>query len=230
MDAGANPVQVDLTAEKGNLSLAGTAGLVFSEGDGSADSKMTFTGSISDINSALNGMSFMPDPNYSGAAHVKIVTDDLGQTGSGSGKSDSDIVNIIVNAVNDAPVNSVPSLQTVGVGDILVFSSANGNRISISDVDAGSDEVQVTLTSANGTLTLSRFNGLTFIDGDGKTDSTMTFRGKVNAVNAALNGLKFDPILSGAADITIITNDLGASGLGGPLTDQDSVEIIVTNP
>ncbi|MFZ5866870.1 MAG: hypothetical protein ACOYXY_13385 [Thermodesulfobacteriota bacterium] len=229
VDAGTNPVEVHLTARKGTLTLAGTAGLTFDKGNGTADSEMTFTGNITDINAALNGMSFMPDLNYRGAARVKIVTNDQGEIGSGCVKSDHDMVEITVNAINDTPLNSVPSSQTVYVDDVLIFKTASGNRISIFDVDAGRSEVQVTLTATNGALTLSRFHGLTFIDGDGRADSTMTFSGKVKLVNAALNGLKFDPILSGSAGITIITNDLGASGLGGPLADEDTVNITVLN-
>jgi hypothetical protein len=39
---------------------------------------------------------------------VQIVTSDQGNTGRGGTLSDTDTVNITVNAVNDAPVNSVP--------------------------------------------------------------------------------------------------------------------------
>ena len=51
--------------------------------------------------------------------------------------TDSDSVSISVNAVNDAPVNTVPGAQGTNVNVPLVFSSGNGNPISVSDVDAG---------------------------------------------------------------------------------------------
>ena len=47
-----------------------------------------------------------------------------------------------------------------------VFSTGNGNLISISD-DAASGPVQVQLVSTNGTTTLSALTGLTFSVGDG---------------------------------------------------------------
>ena len=103
-DAGANTVQVALTGTNGVITLAGTAGLVFSVGDGTADGAMTFTGTVSAINAALDGLSFAPTANFSGAASLSITTNDLGNTGTGGAKSDTDAVAITVTAVNDAPV------------------------------------------------------------------------------------------------------------------------------
>ena len=37
-----------------------------------------------------------------------------------------------------------------------MFSAANGNAISIVDVDAGSAQIQVTLAAANGVLSLAQ--------------------------------------------------------------------------
>jgi len=57
-------------------------------------------------------------------------------------------------AVNAAPVNTVPGAQTIDEDTQLIFSTANGNLLSISDIDAGANTVQVTLAVTNGTLTL----------------------------------------------------------------------------
>src|SRR6185295_15759488 len=120
--------------------------------------------------------------NYNGPASVQIQTEDQGNTGTGGNLSDTDTVNITVNAVNDAPVNSVPGAQSTNEDTALVFSSGAGNLISISD-DAGSSPVQVTLTATNGTITLSGTGGLSFTEGDGTTDVTMTFTGAVANIN-----------------------------------------------
>ena len=50
------------------------------------------------------GSASLPRPNYNGAASLQITTNDQGNSGSGGALSDSDTVNITVNAVNDAPV------------------------------------------------------------------------------------------------------------------------------
>jgi hypothetical protein len=56
--------------------------------------------------------------------------------------SDTDTVNITVNAVDDAPVNTVPVAQTTAEDTPLVLSSLGGNVISISDLDAGGGAVR----------------------------------------------------------------------------------------
>ena len=88
-DAGANPLEVTLAAIQGTLTLAGTAGLTFTAGDGTADATMTFTGTQAAINAALDGMSFLPPLDYSGPASVTITTGDLGSTGAGGPQSDT---------------------------------------------------------------------------------------------------------------------------------------------
>src|SRR4029079_16993252 len=56
---------------------------------------------------------FTPDANFNGAASLAITTNDLGNTGSGGAKSDTDSITITVNAVNDAPSFTKGANQTV---------------------------------------------------------------------------------------------------------------------
>ena len=229
VDAGTSPVQVTLTAANGVLTLAGTTGLSFVSGDGTADASMSFSGTLTDINAALDGLGFAPDLNYNGAASVQITTDDLGNTGSGGPLSASDSVAVAVNAVNDAPANTVSGAQSTNEDTPLVFSTANGNAISVSDVDAGTSPVQVTLTATHGVLTLAGTTGLSFVSGDGTADASMSFTGELTDINAALDGLGFAPDLNynGAASVQITTDDLGNTGSGGPLSASDSVAVTV---
>ena len=130
-DAVENSVKVKLEATNGTLSLNGITGLNFTNSDGTDDVNIEIDGTISDINNALNGMIYKPNENYNGAASVKITTDDLGNSPSGA-KNDIDVVNFNVQAVNDAPENTVPNqTQTVKEdSDIgLVFNTANNNLI-----------------------------------------------------------------------------------------------------
>lgn len=131
-------------------------------------------------------------------------------------------------AVNQAPVNTVPANQTAGEGCPFVFSTANNNRISISDADAAIKPLKVTLAATNGTLTLNGTSGLTFTTGDGTADSSLTFTGTLSNINAALNGMSFTSLASGSASIEITTDDLGNNGFGGAKTDTDTVNITVT--
>ncbi len=112
---------------------------------------------------------------------------------------------------------------------MLLFSSATGTAISVSDADAGGAAMQVTLTATNGTLNLSGTRGLTFSTGDGTADATMTFTGTVADINAALEGMTFVATadFTGTASVQIATNDLGNTGAGGALSDTDTVNITV---
>lgn len=133
--------------------------------------------------------------------------------------------------VNEAPVNNAPTMpQEVAKNRSLAFSVANGNAIRLSDPDATTTMIQVTLTVRHGTLSLGKIRGLSFLVGDGNSDLTMTFRGTVAAVNAALDGLTYRPKSGfvGSDSLTITTNDLG-SGLAAALVDTDVVSLVVKN-
>jgi CSLREA domain-containing protein len=177
------------------------------------------TGRLSAANSAA--LDFETTPVFTLTVQV---TDSGSPTLSGTAS-----VTIRLMDVNEPPVNHVPTYpQSVVKNQTLTFSRANGNAIWVSDPDATTTLVQVSLTVLHGTLTLACTAGLTFQVGDGKSDGTMTFRGTIAAVNAALDGLTYKPKSGyvGTDSLTITTNDLG-SGLGDPLADTDVIAILV---
>ena len=109
----------------------------------------------------------------------------------------------------------------------LVFSTVNGNAISVADVDAGSGELEVTLSVDNGTITL----GSTFVTitaGSNGSDF-VTIRGTLTAINAALEGTTYSPNanFNGTDTFSMLTDDLGNTGAGGAQTDSDSFSITV---
>jgi uncharacterized repeat protein (TIGR01451 family) len=65
--------------------------------------------------------------------------------------------------------------------------------------------------------------------GDGTDDATTTFRGVIASINGALDGMRFDPTPAfiGPASVRIQTSDLGHSGSGGELSDDDTLVINV---
>jgi hypothetical protein len=133
-------------------------------------------------------------------------------------------------SVNQAPVNTVPGTQSLIENSQLVFSTANGNAISIADPDAGTIPIQETLTATNGLISLPTTAGLSFSAGTGLNNSTITFTGTVAAINTALQGLRFTPSTTnfvGAASLTVDTNDQGFTGSGGAKRDIDVVNINV---
>ena len=226
-----DPLTVTLSVTNGSLSLSGTDGLTMLAGDGSDDATMTFQGTASSINAALNGLVFTPDTDFRGQAVVQVVSSDTG--GMGGPQTTISSVTIDVTGPNIPPVNTVPGDQSATEHQTLIFSTATGNAISVSDEDAGDLPVQVTLTTDHGTLSLSNVgpdSGLTFLNCDGVDDGTITVQGSMTAINAALDGLQFKPEdnYDGAAILSIETNDLGHCGTGGPQTASSEVAINVT--
>ena len=123
---------------------------------------------------------------------------------------------------NDAPVITAPTAtQTTPEDTEIVFSTANGNRISVADPDAFNRNVRVTFDitggAQRGSTTLSQTTGLIFIQGDGTADPTMQFDGNLTNINAALQGMRFTPAPNyyGTTGLVISVIDLANSGLGG---------------
>ncbi|QAY77379.1 S-layer family protein [Sphingosinicella sp. BN140058] len=102
-DAEATSLQVTLSVSHGLLTLAGAAGLSFTTGDGTADATMTFSGTASAINAALDGLVYRGALNYHGVDALTVTTSDLGVAGTGGAKTDQDIVTI--NLVTDGFVD-----------------------------------------------------------------------------------------------------------------------------
>ena len=94
--------------------------------------------------------------------------------------------------VNSSVAITAPPTSSVNENCPLVFCSGNGNPISVTDPNAGSSVEQLTLTETHGILTLASTKGLTFSAGSNKS-SSMTVKGTLTNLNAALNGLTFTP-------------------------------------
>ncbi|MBD9375096.1 M10 family metallopeptidase C-terminal domain-containing protein [Rhizobium sp. ARZ01] len=224
IDVGNGAVTVTFAVASGGLSATGSSGVMV----GGSTNSLTLTGTLADINGfiAAGKVAYGTAPNATSSVFLTIsISDGQGGTATAS-------VPINVTAVNDAPVNTVPALATVAENGSLVLSSANGNGISVGDVDISGGFIKITLAATNGTISLSGTTGLSFTTGDGAADATMTFTGTLAAVNAALDGLSFTPTAgyNGSATITVTTSDQGGTGTGGVLSDTDTIAIDVLPP
>ena len=123
----------------------------------------------------------------------------------------------------------MPGAQISGEDMALVFSTGNGNAIAVSDPDAGASPLEVTLTANQGTLTLAGTAGLTFIVGGRhrrRHDDVQRHAGR-NQRGTRRHELLPPLNYSGPASVTITTNDMGATGAGGPHSDTDTVDVTV---
>jgi Calx-beta domain/FG-GAP-like repeat len=165
------------------------------------------------------------------ANNSTTVSVKLKDNGDGTNTSVEKKFTIDITPVNDSPVNTVAkTTQVIDEDNPLVFSVENKNLISISDIDAQSSEVEVTLKAKNGNITLSGQDKLSDITDDGT--STVTLIGTVDDINTDLENLTFQPAenFNGNTSIEIITNDKGNTGDGinvVELKDSDIISIEV---
>jgi hypothetical protein len=224
VDADTSSVTVTLAVGHGAISVAAGTGVTLGT-NGTAS--VTLSGTVTDINALLataNAVTYTPSLNYNGSDTLTMTSNDGGNTGTGGALSDADTVAITVNAVNDAPVNTVPAAQTTDEDIAKIITG-----LSIADVDAGTSSVTVTLAVGHGTISLLTGAGVT-LGANGTTSVTLT--GTVSAINALLataNAVTYTPSLNynGGDTLTMTTNDGGNTGAGGTLSDTDTVAITV---
>jgi hypothetical protein len=157
---------------------------------------------------------------------------DVGTTGDNSGLNGGTAafsavqgkVGLTVTAVNDAPVNTVPTAQTTAE-DTAKFITG----LSIVDVDAAAGTMTVTLSVTHGTINVAAGTGVTLATNN---TASVQLTGTLTAVNALLasaNAVTYTPTTNynGSDTLTMLTSDGGNTG-GGALTDSDSVTITVT--
>lgn len=254
VDGNSVSVSLQILGGVGKLNTAPSSAAV----SGNDTSTVTISGTIPQVNQALNGMGFTPNQDFYGNATLRITANDLGNTPPPAAQSTRD-VQLAVNPVNDAPVNrfnnvsfnDLPTSGSNGFDNVVstpqdqafIFNSGNAALITVTDVDANAPEatgdnanlLTVRLTVTNGFLTLGSTSGVSDPDDkDGiafNNASQIEFRGTLANINNALNGLRYTPNanFAGTATLTILSNDLGNFGNNGNQTDQDNVLIQVAN-
>ena len=236
-DIGGGNATVTLSVLHGTLTLASTAGLTFATGDGTADATMSFSGTASSINAALNGLSYRPSSGFTGMDTLSITTNDQGNTGAGGPRSDTDTLQIDVTAANDAPTapptntlatneDTTSALTPIGAtdadGDTLTYSLKSGFAPAKGSVAFSGDNFTYTPNAdINGTDTFT----IVVSDSQGGT-AEQTVSVTINPVNDA-------PLVTGVpASLPAIDEDtsnppgehvLYLSGLAGAINDARDV-------
>ncbi|WP_461602170.1 retention module-containing protein [Aeromonas rivipollensis] len=221
VDAGSGTMEVRLSVEHGTLNLpAGSGVTVTGNGTGS----LVLTGTLADLNALLSGgVTYQGNGDFHGNDALTMVTNDLGNTGSGGALGDTDVLPIEVQAVNDAPVNLLPGTPLVAQEDTPFVIKG----LQVQDVDAGSSPMEVRLSVLHGTLVLADGSGVT-VTGSGS--DTLVLSGSQDAINALLAGgvtYQGEQDFNGQDALTMVTNDKGNTGSGGALVDTDVLPIEV---
>ncbi len=240
-DAGQTPfvdfqrVTVSIPTDAGTLNASGTPGLIDLDG---SNEVLVLEGTLADINSELNGLTFTPtNSNADITIPITVEINDLANGGTeltdgvGDALIASDVFNVQISGVNDGPSVNALINQNVDEDSTLTFSSGNGNAFTISDTDDFGTVMVATVSVDYGVLTAASGSGAT-LAGDGTGSLTIT--GTESQINAALDGLDYTPDAdfhtSGVAGdtITVSINDQGNTGTGGALSDTKTAEIGVT--
>jgi len=183
-------------ANQGSLRLGDTTGLTSSSGDDS--NNITLTGSMSDVEDALNSLQFEGAPDYNGPVngigelYLQTTFEDFKHADS----QETDSVNntIEITPVNDQPTLTVPGDQTLDSGNSIAISGFNVSDTD--DTDQGADDfisVEIAATrggTSDGTINLTSSGGATVTDNG---TATVTVNGTAANVRATLDSMDYAP-------------------------------------
>jgi len=174
--------QVTVTASSGTVTLSNTAGLVFSLGDGVEDAAMIFSGTLANVQSAVDDMTYTPTADYAGLVSITVNSFD---------GSSSDTKNISVVVANAPEVSAINRAGSSPTGDNPVYFD-----IILSDSVTGVDTSDFAVNVISGTCTGS----VAGVSGSGSNYSV-----SVNQNNSAIScGLQLtlidnDSIVNGSS-------------------------------
>ena len=142
---------------------------------------MTFTGTIADINAALEGATFVATPTFTGAASVQIITDDLGNTGTGGALGDSDTVAITVQPsdASELWITSADDEAAWNQGEAVTFgdpgASYEPGPTYASGTTSGTFDTGVFDAAAFAANSTAELRALSYVAADITIGSTVTF-------------------------------------------------------
>ena len=199
--------QVSLSATNGTLTLASGSEVDVTSGTGAGDASVTFTGTINDLNAALDGLVFTPTANVYGAGSIAIAVDDLGNSGTGGALSAAGSVSITINPIAHTPTATPASTNenTPSTSGLVITSNPLDDLLTgyyqITGITGGS------LLESDGTTTIADGQFITFAQGQA--------------------GLRFAPstdMTSGGTFDVQASTSADSTGLGGSVV-ADSITV-----
>ncbi|MGE3271758.1 MAG: hypothetical protein AB7P40_23600, partial [Chloroflexota bacterium] len=221
LDSGLNAIitRVSVPAGQGALTLTTVAGCAVS---GNGTNAVTLTTDFTTANSCLSSLIYRSPPAFGGMVTLTIDVDDDGYTVGGSRvvglkETAQSTVSINVSSINVPPVLTVPGAQSV-----VQFQTLSIPAIGLADADALAANISVTLTVTKGELEIANQAGLTSVTGD--NTASVVLIGPRAALDTALDSIIYTstavtPPLDDV--LTIVANDLGNTGTGGPQSDTE---------
>ena len=217
-------IQISLSVTNGTLSLSGVNGLIFSTGDGADDSQMTFMGTLTSVNAALNGLTFKQTTGFTGTAVLTMTSNDLGNRGNGGPLTDTDVINITIQPTFSFSATTYTVNEDAGSTSITV--TRTGSTAQAATVDfATSDNLasqRKDYTTALGTLTIpagqtsATFNVLITVDSFNEGPETVAL-----ILSNPTGGLSLGALPTATIQINNVPNALpNANDDAGNFVDQ----------
>jgi large repetitive protein len=215
---------VALTVSHGTL-LLGSPGSIALVAGANNSASMTIKGTLPNLITALNGLSYTPTSNYLGS---DLLTVQITNTGDGLSASASTSLTV---ATGSAPTVNAPASETVIENTAFTFSSANGDPITFTDtaLPAGSFDT-VALTVSHGTLLLGSPGSIGLVSG-ANGSASMTIKGTLPNLIKALNGLSYTPSSNfvGSDSLTVSITNTG-NGLSASASTTLTVSTGASTP
>jgi VCBS repeat-containing protein len=164
---------------------------------------------------ANGSYSFTPLPNYNGAVPSVNYT-----VSDGFGGTDTSVLTLSINPINDAPANVVPGPATTSEDTTLVITG-----VTVSDVDGGSLTTTISIPSGAGILSVVTGGGAG-ITGNGTNSVVIT--GSASQINAALASITYTPTADYNTGTPAAPFNLNVLTSDGTLSDNDNIAITVT--
>jgi VCBS repeat-containing protein len=220
-------ITVTLQVTKGTLLLGAAVPGVTVGGANSAT--LTLTGTLANVNTALAGLFYLGNANFNGTDTLTVTSNDQGNYGDANGDglpggaddalTDVDSLQIILAAVNDAPVaanDAATALEAGGTNNSVIGIDPRGNLLSNdTDVDIATNADQIRVLSAGpqggAQTSIADVTVINGVYGQLLVSSNGAYQYVVDNNNAAVQALRlsgqtlldrFDYVLADLADAT----------------------------
>ena len=187
----------------------------------------TISGDAATVNTALANLEFVPVADNATNTFISVAIQDGNEDGTTTVTGQIDLN---VTAVNDAPIATAPTGPIVGTEDTPLTISG----ISFSDIDAAAGDVTVTLTVADGILTIDETisGGLVAGDIEDNGTDTVVLTGTIDEINAtlaALDALQYegDEDFDGTDTLNIEIIDNGNTGVDPQTVGQPATGNVI---
>lgn len=213
--AAAGSIPVTLAALHGIITIP-ESGLSYIKGNGTE--KVSFIGSLDNINTALSGLKYHSVPQFVGIDTIRITVNDLGDNTPPGWDVFSDTIAVNVLDRTRVITSSKQLLWMPGSDTVLTIQG-----VYIRNETAGSSIIRVSLSSEHGLISLAAQSRLASISGNNTASVTVT--GDIASVNACLSNItyKYNAGYYGPDAISITAENLSASDSASGSIDINQV-------